>query len=92
MGIDQCLKQAQELMTMSVSVIAYLRGLFPERAFASDQSTGLELKKFVRGKSTKIDKLLNLLEKGCVDAMRRKIFKNVDFINLHGQNEPIRGH
>jgi hypothetical protein len=64
-------------MTISVCVIAYLRELFPEKAFVSDQSTGLELKRLLRGKSSKIDKLLDLLEKGCFDAMQRKFLKTL---------------
>lgn len=76
-SVQQSLKQAQELLSASFNCISYLRELFPESAFVPDRTNGLELKKLAKGASTKTDRLLEWIEKGCGDALERQYLKSV---------------
>lgn len=61
----------------SVSSIAYLRELFPDKAFEADRSMGLELKRLLRGRQENVDTLLDWLDKGVGDALARKLLRTV---------------
>ncbi len=49
--------------------------LFPEDSFQEHKVAGMNLKKFIHGKDRRSDQLLDWIEKGCFDALKKRYLK-----------------
>lgn len=57
-------------------MIIFFRDLFPEESFQENKIAGMNLKRFKKGGDQKSDQLLNWIEEGCFDALKKKYLKS----------------
>lgn len=74
----ECLALVKHLTRTSISVLSYLRELFPEDAFEERNVSGkLGVKLLRRGIDDGADQLLDVLERGVFDALEKKYLKTL---------------
>lgn len=67
----------QEMIITVLSVISYLRNLFPDNVFSDQKYSSLMLKKINRGVRKESDQFLNWIERGCFEALSRHFLKSI---------------
>lgn len=76
----------RNLVSASVSSIAYLRNLFDEDSFVDCELNRLQIKKLKRSKSPEADQLLNWIEQGVYEALEKKYLHTLIF-GIYGKPE-----
>lgn len=73
----QSLNLVQNLLLASIGSISYVRNLFHESNYTSKKVQGLPIRTLQRGHTHQADLLLDWLELGCFDALRKQFLKTV---------------
>ncbi|KAH3681541.1 hypothetical protein WICPIJ_007494, partial [Wickerhamomyces pijperi] len=101
---EQSQKLIQTMLTMTIGCICFLRGLFNDSVFIDQRFVpgkfepnykaknsnvdSLRVKTLVRGRSKRVDTLLNWIDKGCIDAIRKSYLKGMTFGVFTDKAEP----
>ncbi|KAI3641700.1 hypothetical protein MIR68_000268 [Amoeboaphelidium protococcarum] len=74
---QESLTICKDLIHDTFSCVSYLRGLFPEEAFARHSIQDIDARRLRRGVSQAVDALLDWIEIGCFDALENGYLKSI---------------